>query len=68
MAYARALLKLSGEALMGDQGYGIDPAIMQSIAEDVSSIVPLALLLEIPSIKRDWFTVEPITKIDLPIF
>ena len=34
MAYARALLKLSGEALMGDQGYGIDPAIVQSIASD----------------------------------
>jgi len=39
MAYARALLKLSGEALMGDQGYGIDPAIVQSIAEDVARVV-----------------------------
>ncbi|MEB3262482.1 MAG: UMP kinase, partial [Cyanobacteriota bacterium] len=25
MAYRRVLLKLSGEALMGEQGYGIDP-------------------------------------------
>ena len=32
MAYKRVLLKLSGEALMGEQGYGIDPAIVQSIA------------------------------------
>ena len=39
MAYARALLKLSGEALMGDQGYGIDPAIVQSIAEDVAKVI-----------------------------
>ncbi len=39
MAYARALLKLSGEALMGEQPYGIDPAIVQSIAEDVSQVV-----------------------------
>ncbi|HJO78088.1 MAG TPA: UMP kinase, partial [Prochlorococcaceae cyanobacterium Fu_MAG_134] len=39
MAYARVLLKLSGEALMGDQGYGIDPAIVQSISEDVAKVV-----------------------------
>ena len=39
MAYKRALLKLSGEALMGDQGYGIDPAIVQSIAEDVAKVM-----------------------------
>ena len=39
MAYARALLKLSGEALMGDQGYGIDPAIVQSIASDVAKVI-----------------------------
>ena len=39
MAYKRALLKLSGEALMGDQGYGIDPAIVQSIAEDVARVI-----------------------------
>lgn len=39
MAYRRVLLKLSGEALMGDQGYGIDPAIVQSIASDVAEVV-----------------------------
>jgi len=39
MAYRRVLLKLSGEALMGDQGYGIDPAIVQSIATDVVEVV-----------------------------
>ena len=39
MAYRRVLLKLSGEALMGDQGYGIDPAIVQSIARDVAQVV-----------------------------
>ncbi len=39
MAFSRALLKISGEALMGDQPYGIDPAIVQSIAEDVSKVV-----------------------------
>ena len=39
MSYSRALIKLSGEALMGDKPYGIDPAIVQSIAEDVSKVV-----------------------------
>ena len=39
MAYRRVLLKLSGEALMGTQGYGIDPAIVQSIATDVEAVV-----------------------------
>ncbi len=39
MAYSRALIKLSGEALMGDKPYGIDPEIVTSIAEDVSKVV-----------------------------
>jgi len=39
MGYKRVLLKLSGEALMGEQGYGIDPAIVQSIASDVAACV-----------------------------
>ncbi len=39
MTYKRVLLKLSGEALMGEKPYGIDPAIVQSIAEDVSQVV-----------------------------
>ena len=39
MAYQRVLLKLSGEALMGDQGYGIDPAIVSAIAKDVAEVV-----------------------------
>ena len=37
-AYRRVLLKLSGEALMGEQGYGIDPAIAAQIAKDVAEI------------------------------
>jgi uridylate kinase len=39
MAYKRVLLKLSGEALMGSQGYGIDPAIVSAIATDVAAVV-----------------------------
>lgn len=33
--YKRVLLKLSGESLMGDQQYGIDPQALRAFAEDV---------------------------------
>src|ERR1043165_3166910 len=36
--YKRILLKLSGEALMGEQNYGIDPAVATQIARDVKEI------------------------------
>src|SRR2546425_7989831 len=36
--YKRILLKLSGEALMGEQTYGIDPAVATQIARDVAEI------------------------------
>ena len=37
-AYKRILLKLSGEALMGAQTYGIDPAVATQIAKDIAEI------------------------------
>jgi len=37
--YKRALLKLSGEALMGSQDYGIDPAIISRVAGEVKEVV-----------------------------
>ena len=37
-AYKRVLLKLSGEALMGGEAYGIDPAVATQIARDVADI------------------------------
>ena len=39
--YKRVVLKLSGEALAGKQGYGIDPPVIQSIAQQISDIVKL---------------------------
>lgn len=39
MTYQRVLLKLSGEALMGDRGYGIDPQVVTEIAQEVSEVV-----------------------------
>ena len=37
--YGRILLKLSGEALMGNLGYGIDPSIVEEIAAQIAEIV-----------------------------
>ncbi|NEP44431.1 MAG: UMP kinase [Okeania sp. SIO2H7] len=37
--YQRVLLKLSGEALMGGLGYGIDPVVVQDIAQEVAEVV-----------------------------
>lgn len=39
LAYKRILLKLSGEALMGDADYGIDPAVIQRLAKEISDVV-----------------------------
>jgi uridylate kinase len=42
-SYKRILLKLSGEALMGEQAYGVDPAVANRIAQDVSEIQSLGV-------------------------
>ncbi len=48
-AYKRVLLKLSGESLAGDQGYGIDPATISAIAAEIKDVanegVELALVI-----------------------
>jgi uridylate kinase len=41
--YRRVLLKLSGEALMGEQAFGIDPAITTQIAKEVEEIQQLGV-------------------------
>ncbi|SDB90143.1 UMP kinase [Bacillus sp. FSL W7-1360] len=41
MKYNRVVLKLSGEALAGEQGYGIDPIIIQSIAKQIKELIDL---------------------------
>jgi uridylate kinase len=42
-SYNRILLKLSGEALMGDEPYGVDPAVTAGIARDVAEIQSLGV-------------------------
>jgi uridylate kinase len=46
-AFKRILLKLSGEALMGQQGYSIDPGIMQRIAGEVQRVQGLGVEIAI---------------------
>jgi uridylate kinase len=43
MKYKRILLKLSGEALLGSQEYGIDPVVLEQYAKEVKSIVDLGV-------------------------
>ncbi len=45
--YSRILVKLSGEALMGRSDYGIDPAILKRIAEELQEIVGLGVQLAV---------------------
>ncbi|MEG4503130.1 UMP kinase [Microcoleus sp. F8-D3] len=47
MVYQRVLLKLSGEALMGSLGYGIDPVVVGSIAQEVAKVVSQGIQIAI---------------------
>lgn len=41
--YKRVVLKLSGEALAGSQGYGIDPDVVKSIARQIDELVRMGV-------------------------
>ena len=43
VAYRRVLLKISGEALMGEQNYGIDVNVARSVAEELKAINQLGV-------------------------
>lgn len=45
--YDRVLLKLSGEALMGDQGYGIDQKVVSTIAKEIKEALALGVEIAI---------------------
>ena len=42
-AYHRVLLKLSGEALMGDNEFGIDPLVTEQIAQEIAEVQALGI-------------------------
>jgi len=45
--YKRVLLKVSGEALMGDRGYGIDPAVLNRLADEIKEVHDLGVQIGI---------------------
>jgi len=46
-AYKRVVLKMSGEVLQGKQGYGIDPKVTRSIAEEIKDVKKLGVEIAI---------------------
>ena len=45
LKYRRVLLKISGEALMGERDYGLDPAMISRIGEEIQSVYALGVEL-----------------------
>jgi uridylate kinase len=43
LRYRRVLLKISGEGLMGDRDYGLDPAVVARIADEIKSVHALGV-------------------------
>ncbi len=41
--YGRILLKMSGEALLGDEGYGIGPGMLEAVARDLVELTDIAV-------------------------
>ena len=46
-AFRRIVLKLSGEALAGSQGYGIDPPVLDGIGEEIREVTDLGVQIAI---------------------
>ncbi|GAB3256503.1 UMP kinase [Larkinella harenae] len=47
LKYKRILLKLSGEALSGDKGYGIDPAILEQYSLEIKQVAEMGVQIAI---------------------
>ena len=45
--YQRILIKVSGEALMGEQPYGQDPAMIERICEDIKAVTEMGVQVSI---------------------
>ena len=51
-AYKRVMLKISGEALMGDQGFGLHPPTVERIAAEIDALHDLGV--EIAMVIGGW--------------
>ncbi len=47
LKYKRVVLKLSGEALAGDQGFGIHPPVIKTVAKEIKDVFDLGLQIGI---------------------
>src|SRR5678809_270405 len=47
LAYTRALLKISGEALAGDKGFGLDYHMVEAFAEEIKAVHALGVHLSL---------------------
>jgi len=47
LRYPRVLLKISGEALAGDRGFGIEPSVVDQLTDEIRSIVEMGVSLGI---------------------
>lgn len=47
LRYKRVLLKLSGEALAGDRGFGIEPAVVDQLTDEIKTLVEMGVSLGI---------------------
>ena len=43
--YKRVLLKLSGEALAGERGFGIEPAVVDRLTDEIQSVADMGIAL-----------------------
>ena len=41
--YKRVIIKLSGEALAGDQGFGLENSVLDSLAEQIGDIIAMGV-------------------------
>ena len=56
--YKRILLKLSGEALQGDEGFGIDPSILDRMALEIKELIEWAWKLVLCSVVVTYSVVQ----------
>ncbi|MDD3594352.1 MAG: UMP kinase [Candidatus Gastranaerophilales bacterium] len=67
LKYKRVLLKISGEALMGEQGFGIDPKVVSEVAQEIKSAHDLGAQIAIVVGGGNIFRgVQNCTKLGMP--
>ena len=64
-AYKRILLKLSGEALMGDMDYGISPEVMSRLAQEIKEVIDLGVQVAVVVGGGNIFRGEGLARADM---